>query len=183
MEDNKPNQPNKSNNGKLKKVVPQGMVFKGKHYIPGQEPAPVPSLNNLVSKSELRKAGIAGGGNNGNGGGSKTKAKARRERKNDGLPVVKCVLCNYEARCLTTHLKQVHGLNAKDYVSKYGAPIFAPDLLQSFKQSGNVGAANDWNQFVKLYNWADDIVRAKVIKVLEDETGITLIQVRQGVIG
>ena len=130
---------------KKKKATPTPTRPRSDKDIPGSEPAPPPKLADVVSATELRKAGVTT---------KATRKRAKRAaRKNAGLPTVKCEICGHKARCLTTHLRITHGMTGKEYKAKHnGAPVFAPDLLQNFKDSGKVGAANDWNHFCRLFN-------------------------------
>jgi len=162
-----------------KKAKPTPSRPRSNKDIPGSEPAPETTLADVVSATEMKKAVAA----------SKTGTKATRKRdrraakRNDGLPLVKCEICGHEARCLTTHLKNAHSMKGAEYKAAYnGAPVFAPDLLENFKNSGKTGAANDWNHFCRLFNWAGEEERKATIKTLEKETGFTLLQVKEGVL-
>ena len=63
---------------------------------------------------------------------------------------VKCNVpgCNYRARCLTTHLKQVHQMTGTEYKRQYGGELFCEEALDTMRAAGKVGASHDFNEIV-----------------------------------
>jgi len=102
--------------------------------------------------------------------------KAKKKKQLDpNLPVVKCVICGHEARCLTSHLKHEHDMKGAEYKAKYdNAPVFAPDILENLKNQGKDSSSNQWNGMMKLLKHADEPTRNDIIEMLEEVTGMTM---------
>ena len=102
--------------------------------------------------------------------------KARKKKALDpNLPTLKCEICGHLARCLTSHLKAEHSMTGKEYQAKHnGAPLFAPDILESLRNQKGGSASNKWNGMMKLLKQANEPTREKIIVILEKATGMTL---------
>ena len=89
----------------------------------------------------------------------------RKGRKKDAR-MAKCLICGHEARCITSHLYNEHGMTGREYIEEFRSPVFAADLEYRFKHP-----INPWNDFEKLFQTLTEKEKLKVIHFTEEIAG------------
>jgi len=84
-----------------------------------------------------------------------------------------CRICGKRERTLVVHLNRQHGITTLQYRAEFpGAPIFAPELMKKFLDSGINAKASYWNAFQKLLRECDLETKEQIIDFAEQVSGM-----------